>query len=258
MNYMFSKCKKLKSFPNINNWNTSKMKCSIGIFSQLNENIYPDISNWNNKNQVKSPINNNTPQINIQNFQPLYQNIPNNFINLINQINPVQPLNQMNPTVLNNNSALNHISIDTNRNVSNNGNLIPNSMEENLNVGTSNIKENKNDKKKELDKKLVVNIEAAPSNENNVNKITKKEISDNHNDNRNVKKNQNSEKNKEKKGSNNLLEKKYTFFMSGIIPGIKQTNTKKNEKEEDDSKSCLSINNSKSSKANRHHFDRLK
>ena len=258
MNYMFSKCKQLKSFPNINNWNTSKMKCSIGIFSQINENIYPDISNWNNKNQVKSPIFNNTPQINIQNFQKLYQNIPDNFINLTNQINLIQPLGQINPTDFNKNSSLNHISIDTNKNVSNNGNLIPNSMEESLNVGSSNVKENKNNKKKELDKKLIVNIEAAPSNENNVNKITKKEISDNEIDIRKVKKNQNSEKNKEKKGSNNLLQKKPTFIISGIIPGAKQTNIKKKENEEDDSKSSLSINNSKSSKTNRYNFNRLK
>ena len=266
MNYMFSKCKKLKSFPNINNWNTSKMKCSIGIFSQINENIYPDISNWNNKNQTKSPIYNNIPQINIQNFQNLYQNKPDYFINLINPINPAQPLDQINPTDFNKDNALNHKSIETNQNISNNSNLKPNSKEnknkkENINIDSPNINENKNNIKLESGKKLVADKEAAPFNENNIKKdksdITKKKISDNNIEHRNVKKNQ-TEKNKEEKESTNLFQKKPTFIIHGIIPGVKQKNTKEIKNEEDDSKTNLSINNSKSSKTNRYNFDRLK
>ena len=144
MNFMFYNCQNLKSFPEINNWNTNKMNGAIGIFSGCNENILPNITNWNIKNNHSNYNNNESKNPPCQPQSNPFQMFPPFII-------PINP-------ILNQNLSSNNINVNMNAAPFNNSlNIINENTINQKNDIKKKEKNPDNDNKNKSDKKKSVN-----------------------------------------------------------------------------------------------------
>ena len=253
MNFMFFNCKSLTSFPEINKWNTNNLKVAISMFGGCDEKVsLPDISLWkispaqtpfkndiqenpNNYNLFFDLMKNNeyNNQFNFGNFLPNNCNMNNINMNM-NNINK----NNIDDNNLNNNNMNNKNNINMNNNDKNhnkNSNNYNNPLENSNNyLIDNNGINNMNPGPVSGDIKIKIN--------NSISNIPKKEIkSQGKNNNKKDNEKKNSRKKSENKNNNNKIplqdNNKNDFYeISGIIPGIKRTQTIKENQNSNDNK----------------------